>query len=136
LLTNRNRTNLGIVAQGKYLPSLKEAFSMLLTFSLTVLAWIFFRAENIEHAINYISGILSSSLFTIPVFTGLSKDPTTIIMILFFIIIEWVGREHEYAIAHLGIKLKRPVRWVMYYAIILAIFYFGGKEQQFIYFQF
>ena len=35
-------------------PSLKEISLMLLTFGLTVIAWIFFRAENIGHALNYI----------------------------------------------------------------------------------
>jgi hypothetical protein len=51
-------------------------------------------------------------------------------------IIEWIGREENYAIANLGLKWKRPFRYAMYYALIMAIFWFGGKEQQFIYFQF
>jgi len=63
LLTNNNRNNLETVAQGKLLPSIKEVYFMLLTFGLTVFAWIFFRAENIGHAISYISEILSPSLF-------------------------------------------------------------------------
>ena len=49
---------------------------------------------------------------------------------------EWFGREGQYAIAQFGDKWKKPIRWTFYYAIILAIFYFGGEEQQFIYFQF
>ena len=53
-----------------------------------------------------------------------------------FVFIEWLGREHQFAIQNLGIKWKRPIRYAMYYAIIIAIFWFGGKEQQFIYFQF
>ena len=136
LLTNNNRNNLDLVAQGKHLPSIKELSLMLLTFSLTVFAWIFFRAEDISHAIKYISEILSSSLFTIPKFAGMGKALTTIILVGFFVLIEWFGREGQYAIAHLGLKWKRPLRYAMYYAIIIAIFWFGGKEQQFIYFQF
>ena len=34
------------------------------------------------------------------------------------------------------IKWHKPLRWTMYYCIILSIIYFTGKEQQFIYFQF
>ena len=105
---------------------------MVLTFVLTVFAWIFFRAENIGHAISYISEIFSLSIFTFP--EALPK--TTILLIMIFVLIEWFGREGEYAISHLGIKWKRPIRYAMYYAIIIAIFWFGGKEQQFIYFQF
>ena len=136
LLTNNNRNNLETVAQGKLLPNLKEVSFMLLTFGLTVFAWIFFRAENIGHAINYISEIFSSSLFTIP-----TIHPRNLILLLMaFVIIEWFGREGQFAIQHLGLKWKRPIRYAMYYAIIIiiiiAIFWFGGKEQQFIYFQF
>jgi hypothetical protein len=135
-LTNNNRNNLEIVAQGKYLPTAKELLLMLITFGLTVFAWIFFRAENIGHAFNYISEILSSSLFEIPNFSGMRKALTTIILTGFFILIEWLGREQQFAIQNLGLKWKRPMRYAMYYAIIIVIFWFGGSEQQFIYFQF
>ncbi|SVC13370.1 uncharacterized protein METZ01_LOCUS266224, partial [marine metagenome] len=43
LLLNKNRNHLGVVAEGKLFPSLKELYSIFLTFILTVLAWIFFR---------------------------------------------------------------------------------------------
>lgn len=136
LLTNNNRNNLETVAQGKILPSIKELSFMVLTFGLTVFAWIFFRANNISHAISYILEILSFSLFAMPKFEGMGRALTTIIIVGIFILIEWKGREGQYAIANLGIKWKRPLRYAMYYAIIIAIFWFGGKEQQFIYFQF
>lgn len=136
LLTNNNRNNLKIVAQGRHLPSLKELFFMLLTFGLTVFAWIFFRANNLGHAISYISGIFSPSLFTIPKFDGMRHALITLILVGLFVLIEWKGREGQYAIAHLGITWKRPLRYAIYYAIIIAIFWFGGEEQQFIYFQF
>jgi len=136
MLTNNNRKNIEIVAQGKLFPNINELLSMLFTFSLTVFAWIFFRAENIGHAISYISGIFSPSLFSMPEFTGRSRALTTIILVAIFMLVEWIGREGQYAISHLGVKWKRPIRYAMYYAIIFAILLFGGKEQQFIYFQF
>jgi alginate O-acetyltransferase complex protein AlgI len=109
---------------------------MVVTFGLAVFAWIFFRAENIGHAINYISEILSPSLFSVPKFMGMSRALTTIILVAIFVLVEWKGREEQFAIQTLGIKWKRPLRYAMYYAIVIAIFWFGGKEQQFIYFQF
>jgi alginate O-acetyltransferase complex protein AlgI len=136
LLTKNNRNNLEIVAQGKVFPNIKEFSSMLLTFGLTVFAWIFFRAENIGHAVSYISKILSPSLFSSPYYPGIGLTIPTIILIFLFVLIEWLGREGQYAIANLGIKWTPPWRYAMYYAIIIAIFLFGGKEQQFIYFQF
>jgi alginate O-acetyltransferase complex protein AlgI len=136
LLANNNRNNLETVAQGKLLPSMKELFFMLLTFGLTVFAWIFFRADNIGHAISYISEIFSPSLFSSPYYPGIGLTIPTIILIFLFVLIEWLGREGQFAIAHLGTKLTPSLRYAMYYAIIIAIFEFGGKEQQFIYFQF
>jgi len=136
LLTQKNRNYLGVVAQGKYLPSLKELFLMLITFGLTVFAWIFFRAESIGHALNYIHGIFSASLFAMPNFLSGRSFLKTIILVVFFVLIEWQGREGQYAIANLGLKWKRSLRYGLYYSIIIAIFLFGGAKQQFIYFQF
>ena len=134
IVFNTNRTHLDIVAKGRYLPTIKEFLAIGLTFSLTVFAWIFFRAANVTHAFSYISKIFSSSLFTIPHRIGFSK-PIMLLTVLFFII-EWIGREQQYAIAHLGTKWYKPVRWVFYIVIVLFIFKYAGKEQQFIYFQF
>ncbi len=132
LLTNNNRNHLGPVAEGKWLPSLRELMGMLFTFGLTVFAWIFFRADDIGHAFSYIGGILSPSLFSIP-----AVRPSKIILLLFvFIVIEWAGRTGQHALERLGLTWKMPVRYAFYYALILAIIFFGGKEQQFIYFQF
>lgn len=136
LLTNNNRNNLETVALGKLLPNFRELLSILFTFGLTVFAWIFFRAENIVHAINYISEILSPSLFSIPKFPGMYNAIITIILVGVFVLIEWLGRDGHYAISNIGLKWKRPIRYAMYYSIMIAIFWFGGKEQQFIYFQF
>ncbi len=136
LLAKKNRQNLEIVAEDSYLPSIKEFSNMAITFGLTVFAWIFFRADNIGHAINYLTEIFSPSLFTIPSFRGLTGALTTLVLIMIFVLMEWFGRTGQYAISQLNNRLKRPMRWVLYYAIIFAIFYFGGEEQQFIYFQF
>lgn len=136
LLTNSNRNNIEIVAKGKLFPTAKEFVMMLSTFSLTVFAWIFFRAANINHAFDYISEILSTSLFEIPNFNNGTLAIPTIILTVIFIFIEWLGREQQFALQHLGLKWKSPFRYVFYYALILAIFWFGGKEQTFIYFQF
>ena len=140
LLSSNNRKNLDTVAKDDLLPSFQELINMLITFALTVFAWIFFRADNLMHAFSYIAEIFSASLFVLPKgsdFIGTTLHPFIIlILISIFVIIEWFGREGQYAISQLGVRWKRPLRYAMYYAIIIAIFWFGGKEQQFIYFQF
>lgn len=132
LLAKRNRSNIDIVAQGKYLPSFKEITSILFTFGLTVLAWIFFRANNIEHAFSYLSEILSFSVFTIP-----ELIPKKVLFLLsVFIFIEWLGREHEFAIEKLGLNWVPAFRYTFYYSLVFSLIYFSGKAQEFIYFQF
>ena len=136
LLTGKNRNNIDVVAKGKALPSIKELFLMFTTFGLTVLAWIFFRAENINHAINYISEILSPSLLKSPYYDGIGLAVPVVILTILFIFIEWCGREHQFAIQHIGFKWHPLIRRFFYFVLIISIFWFGGKEQQFIYFQF
>lgn len=136
LLTKNNRRNIDIVAQGKYLPTLKEAFLILTTFGLTVFAWIFFRAENVDHAINYVSKILSSSFFSIPDFPGMRAAAITGLLVFVLLIIEWIGKEEQYAIEKMALKWSRVLRYSFYYILIILILWFGGQEQAFIYFQF
>jgi alginate O-acetyltransferase complex protein AlgI len=132
IIFNTNRNNMEIVAKGKFLPDIRDLFSIGITFSLTVFAWIFFRAENLSQAIQYISRIFSSSIFSLPAL----RPKVLFILLAIFISIEWLGREGQFAIARLGLTWKRHVRYAVYYAIIISIFWFSGKQQQFIYFQF
>ncbi|MEL7585550.1 MAG: MBOAT family O-acyltransferase [Prolixibacteraceae bacterium] len=136
MLLNKNRVNTDIVAPGRNLPGLREFSMMVITFTLTVFAWIFFRAENIGHAMSYIGEILSPSLFAVPKFEGLRGALTTIILLSGFILVEWHGREQQYAIANFWLKRPRTVRWSYYLAISFLIFWFQGDKQEFIYFQF
>ena len=59
LLANKNRTHLGVIAENRMLPSLKELGGMGLTFFLTVIAWVFFRAESVEFSLYILSSIFN-----------------------------------------------------------------------------
>ncbi len=141
LLTNNNRNNIEVVAKGKIFPTIRELLLMVTTFSLTILAWIFFRAENVGHALDYIMGIFTYTDFfnVIPKSMGgrlLSDLIFTLINIFILTFIEWFGRDKEYGIEWLSdIKLK-TIRWIIYLSIIIYIIIFAGGSQDFIYFQF
>lgn len=136
LLTNRNRSNLQIVAKGKVIPTAKDVYHMLITFGLTLIAWIFFRSVDVHHAILYIHNMFSADIFSLPRIPEMKHALLTLLFIVFFMIIEWLGRENKYAIEHFGCKWKQRFRYGFYYALIIAIFWFAGEQQQFIYFQF
>jgi hypothetical protein len=121
-----------VVAEHRSLPNFREVIAMFLTFGMTVLAWVFFRADSIGQAFTYLNGIFDWSVFTIPEV----RPSFLIILIGIFLMIEWAGRYHLYAIERLWLRYPKVVRWAIYYSIVMVIFLYGGKEQEFIYFQF
>ena len=137
LLANKNRSHLGTVADGKYLPTLKETLCMLATFLLTVVAWVFFRAENMTHAMSYLNEIFSLSFFQAPYFKDGTLALPTLGFLMLFLVIEWMGRENQYALENFAFKAKRPIRIISYYVIIISIIWGAGRTGgDFIYFQF
>ena len=133
LLFQKNRKNLAVVAENSLLPSIREVWAITLTFGLTVLAWIFFRAENMGQAMDIIGSIFSGSLLEKP-----SVLPIKVIAyIIIFMSIEWLGRRKRYAIEDLSF-LNKPMRWLLYLGLLLTIYFLGrfSQEIEFIYFQF
>jgi D-alanyl-lipoteichoic acid acyltransferase DltB (MBOAT superfamily) len=137
LLRRRNRVHLGIVAEGRSIPTLREALAMLGTFGLTVFAWIFFRAESLQHAMVYLGKIFSASLLDQPLYTDRMGSLVTALLVLVFLLIEWMGREQPYAIAIVGKKWPWMVRWSFYALLVFTTgMYMRYSGTPFIYFQF
>ncbi len=133
LLRKKNRVYLGAISTKYHFPSLKEGGSILITFVLTVLAWIFFRAENIGHALSYFTEIFSMSLFSRPEIL-----PWELIsLIILFMGVEWLGRNGLYALDGLNTIKSSFIRLgFSFVLIIITILYMSNTEQEFIYFQF
>ncbi len=141
LLMNKNRRYRDTVAtvtlpngtiKTKWLPSIKEAGQMLLTFALAVLGWIIFRVQEVGDVWIYVTNISQSSLFTMPmVIVGLKK---TCLAIGILLVVEWFNRAKSHA---LDIATLHPIlRYICYYALILIVLEYGANAQSFIYFQF
>ena len=136
LLLKRNRSNLDIVAQGRIFPSLKETIGMVLTFTLTVLAWIFFRSETVADAVSYMGMIFSPTLLAVPDVISAETIPLMVCLVLVFTI-EWLQREKRHALQIDGIFPYRFVRWNVYIVLAFLIYYVGNfGHHAFIYFQF
>ena len=136
LLRHINRTNIDNVAKGSIFPSLKDLSSIGLTFGLTVFAWIFFRAESLDHLYLILSEVFSQSIISVPYFFGRRKAFFILLWCLFCMVVEWIGRENEHALEKFGNNWKSTYRWIFYYGIMYTVWIYGGSEQQFIYFQF
>jgi len=129
MLRGKNRQNMGVTSEGRILPSLKEFLQISLTFALTCLAWVFFRAESVTHAVYYIANMADVSLLSVP--GHLRVLPFIFVLIL----IEWLQRDKQHPLEIES--LTRPLRWGIYYVLLFAILYYKPNEIiDFIYFQF
>lgn len=137
LLINKNRQHLNVIAENKWLPGWKEFFSMLATFGLTCLAWVFFRAESLPAAFSYLNRILSNSVFSLPAMLDNNDFPLTLLLLGAFIVAEWLGRHNDFALEGVTVFKSRMVRWSVYALLVFGIGMFMQAEgSAFIYFQF
>ena len=141
ILFIKNRSNIDVIAKGNIIPSFKEIINIVTTFCLTVLAWIFFRSEDLTSAFIYIKriflGLFNSSSYILT-FNYIKTEISSlvVILILLFFISEWLGRENEHPLSNRFLKFSKIYRYGIYYLLIIFIYLFNGKDQQFIYFQF
>ena len=132
ILLGKNRKYTNQVAEGRILPTWREAVQMLLTFAFVVLGWIIFRAPSISAALEYFCMIGDMSIFTMPmIISGLKR---TLFFISVMLIVEWFSRNSEHGFTLSG--FPNWSRFVAIYVLILCILEFAGNSQSFIYFQF
>ncbi|WP_116125529.1 MBOAT family O-acyltransferase [Lewinella sp. IMCC34183] len=138
LLFDLNRNHTDTVAEDRWFPSLSEALKIALTFALVTFAWIFFRAENLTHAMSYIGHMFGGGLSE--PFGFQTLKPLNLLFVPFMGLLflwEWVARRREHALDGFGARVPvRALRWSVYVGIIFVVIIFSGGEQQFIYFQF
>ena len=145
LVMNKNRRYRDTVAtitlpdgttKTKWLPSLKEAGQMLVTFVLAVIGWIIFRAENIGQVGGIISTILSESTLSIPFLISQYYYIPLFLAIIIMLLFEWFTRDKLHGLQISNIPY-RWLRWSIYLLILLALFFATQTDTpQFIYFQF
>lgn len=145
MILKHNRKHLNTAAQGKLLPGFREFFQILATFCLTLVAWIFFRADNVTVAFDYLRRIIQAfimhylpkpGLFFSTLFRLLHFFSITTVFVVIFIVVEWLQRHNDHALQIEKYRIPKLLRWTIYYALIIIILLFGGNQQEFIYFQF
>lgn len=116
-------------------------FRVGLTFSLTVISWIFFRAVDLHAAVRMLSELFSATTLMSPIATLRYLGIGTLVFygglaIAMLVSIEWVQRDKPYALDLQGKSVL--VRWPAYASIIalVLIWRYTGQSLDFIYFQF
>jgi alginate O-acetyltransferase complex protein AlgI len=131
LLLKRNRKNVDEFKLKFDFDSMKIVFNIVITFAITCLAWIFFRAKTIGDAYNYIKRMIQDLHFSPQYFSIDRYSYELVILIVFFVVVEWNNRTKiepisgKYSWLKLGLCL----------AAILALGVFSDYKE-FIYFQF
>ena len=142
VLTGKNRKYTNQVAEGRMLPTLKETGQMFLTFFLAVMGWIVFRSSGMHSFMHYIEGMLqwgtlrASYRFFLP---NMNIVWPTNLFIMIMLLIEWLGRDKEYALQDIQknkLFRNRFVRVVLYASFLFVTFALRGGAVDFIYFQF
>lgn len=130
LLVNSNRKNLDTIAENRIFVPLRDLARVLLTYTLVCVAWVFFRAEDLNQAISYLGQLFTADF-------GFSLMGIRMLaLIALLVAIEWFGRSKEFALEVKGSE-SPWFRRSVYVATILLLFLEGRDAgQQFIYFQF
>jgi D-alanyl-lipoteichoic acid acyltransferase DltB (MBOAT superfamily) len=131
LLLNQNRKNVDDFTLGFNFDSVRTLFSILTTFSLTCIAWIFFRSKTITDAILYIKRMFENHKFNSEYFRIERYSNELLALVLVFVIIEWNNR-------HKLEPISGKWSWVKLSLCLAAIAALGvfSDYKEFIYFQF
>jgi len=131
LLLNKNRSNMETVVLQRNWDSVRVFGSILTTFLMSCLAWIFFRASSISQALQYIQQIFTDQRFTSQFLKNQRYNYELLFLIAAFVVVEWNSRTQVEPISgkYSGLKL------VLCLAAILALGTFSDYKE-FIYFQF
>lgn len=137
ILLGKNRKYTNQVAETRILPTWREAWQILLTFTMVVIGWIIFRAETISQACDFMSDICTNGFFCKPYIQELRQAGPLALGLLMMIALEWWNRAESHGLA---INKTIPWQWVrrvVYLGLMMYILYFGKFDyNQFIYFQF
>jgi alginate O-acetyltransferase complex protein AlgI len=131
LVLNRNRKNVGDFSLGFNIESFRTILNILMTFSITCFAWIFFRSKTITDAIYYIKRIFTNQNFTPEYFRIERYNYDLMALVLIFVVIEWNNRTKIEPISGKWSWLKLA----LCLAAIVALGIFSDYKE-FIYFQF
>ncbi len=104
-----------------------------ITFVIVTVGWVIFRSPDMGVALQYIEGMFSPQLWGE---TTCSRFP--LVLIAGCILTEKLMRdkEHPFNFSTTGLFAHQGVRMSVYLLLFLLTVFFGGKQIQFIYFQF
>ena len=117
--------------------SVVDFLKMVMVFSMFMLSLLIFRASSMTDFFHQMSHLFSGSLFEVP-YIPFNKPliiQTSIFIVVMFVA-EWFTKQYDFPLFKIEQKLSKPLRYTVYYLILIAILVFQTKTENFIYVQF
>jgi alginate O-acetyltransferase complex protein AlgI len=92
LLLKKNRNNIENADLSWDLESIKIRLNIILTFLLSCVAWVFFRAKTITDAVQYLKRIVMDGNFASQYLSNERYNYELLIMVTLFVLVEWNNR--------------------------------------------
>lgn len=131
LLSNSNRNNIDVIKVSWNFDSVKVIFNILITFSITCIAWVFFRARTITDAVLYLKRMIVNRDFSFQYLDNERYSYELLLVIGLFVLVEWNNRTKVEPLSGKRSMLKVALA----IAAIIALGTFSDYKE-FIYFQF
>jgi alginate O-acetyltransferase complex protein AlgI len=131
LVLQKNRNNTGPVVVNFDWKGLQTVVNILITFLLSTIAWVFFRAKSITDAVLYLKRIVVNGEFSSQYLSNERYNYEILLLIGVFVVVEWNNRNRveplsgRYSLVKFGLAI----------AAIMALGTFSDYKE-FIYFQF
>ena len=131
LLMKKNRNNIESTDLSWNLESIKVRLNIVLTFLLSCVAWVFFRAKTITDAVLYLKRILVNGAFASQYLSNERYNYELLLMVGLFVLVEWNNRTKIEPIS----GRYSYLRLALCLASIIALGTYSDYKE-FIYFQF
>ena len=131
LVLQKNRNNTGPVVVNFDRKGLQTVVNILITFLLSTIAWVFFRAKSITDAVLYLKQLVYNGDFSSQYLSNERYNYEILLLIGVFVVVEWNNRNRveplsgRYSLLKFGLAI----------AAIMALGTFSDYKE-FIYFQF
>jgi alginate O-acetyltransferase complex protein AlgI len=116
-------------------PTLRDLPAIITTFLLVTVAWVFFRATDLGHAIAYVQAMAAHALWS-PGAVLLYIGRPEMALIAAMVLIEWLRRTRQHPLQDL--PFAPAARWACYLSLVLVLLLHIDlrTNHEFIYFQF
>ena len=115
---------------------LVDFLNRLLTFTIVMLTFIFFKCDTLNQSIHYIKNICTTTIINLPNTYDSEKYCIISISICIMFILEWIHRQDDFGFTLYNIKNRTLKKGIIYLLAFIVLFFGSYDSNQFIYFQF